>query len=156
MKKLALVSVFFLVASSLSVAPAIAASTPKVGDCFYISQEELDSPNVISAKISCSFTHNLETYYVGRISGAADPNTQSEKALLARVQQSCLKSWKLPASSPVNYFAFFVPTSQQWKAGVRWLRCDAGIDNSGGERDVQLGTWKGSALAAKGNITPLS
>lgn len=135
---------------------AFAATTPKVGDCFFISPEELNSANPISSKISCSFTHNLETYYVGKLSGATDPNTQNEKALLDRVKQSCLGSWKFPKNSVINYFAFYVPTSQQWKSGTHWLRCDAGIDNSGGVGDTQLGTWKGSAIASKGNITPLS
>jgi hypothetical protein len=138
------------------ITPAMAASTPKVGDCFFISPEELDSANPISGKISCNFTHNLETYYVGKLSGTTDPNTQSDNALLARVKQSCLNNWRFPSSSPLNYFAFYVPTSAQWRNGTKWLRCDGGIDNSGGVGGTQLGTWKGSAIAAKGIITPLS
>ena len=142
----------------LTISPnsAFAATSPKVGDCFFISPEELSSANPISSKISCSFTHNLETYFVGKLSGSTDPNTQNEKALLDRVKQSCLGAWKFPKTSVINYFAFYVPTSQQWKSGTRWLRCDAGIDNSGGVGDTQLGNWKGSAIASKGNITPLS
>jgi hypothetical protein len=136
--------------------PAMAASTPKVGDCFFISPEELDSSNPISSKISCNVTHNLETYFVGKLSGTIDPNTQSDSALLTRVKQSCLSNWRFPSSSPLNYFAFYVPTSAQWRNGTKWLRCDGGIDNSGGVGGTQLGTWKGSAIAAKGNITPLS
>ena len=156
MRKFALVSIFCLIACNLTVTPAKAASTPRTGDCFFISPEELSSANPISSKISCSFTHNLETYFVGKLSGSTDPNTQNEKALLVRVKQSCLGAWKFPKTSVINYFAFYVPTSQQWKSGTRWLRCDAGIDNSGGVGDTQLGTWKGSAIASKGNITPLS
>ena len=156
MKKFALASVLCLVAGNLTVTPAMAASTPKVGDCFFISPEELDSSNPISSKISCNFTHNLETYFVGKLSGTIDPNTQSDSALLTRVKQSCLNNWRFPSSSPLNYFAFYVPTSAQWRNGTKWLRCDGGIDNSGGGGGTQLGTWKGSAIAAKGNITPLS
>ena len=157
MKKTSVAICLALIIAAPSYAANAAPSTPKVGDCFFVSPEELDSPTPISNKISCSFTHNLETYFVGKVSGSTDPNKQSEKVLLNRVKQTCLNAWKFPETSPLNYFAFYVPTSAQWKAGSRWLRCDGGIASESSESDLpELGTWKGSAVNSRGNVTQLS
>ena len=105
MKKTSVAICLALIIAAPSYAANAAPNTPKVGDCFFVSPEELDSPNPISNKISCSFTHNLETYFVGKVSGSTDPNKQSEKVLLNRVKQSCLNAWKFLETSPLSYIA---------------------------------------------------
>ena len=155
--KTGLIAIISAITLSLggSANASAASQVPKKGDCYYVSASELDARNAISTSIPCKFSHNLETYFVGRLSGNVDPNGQSDSALLSRVRNTCIGAWPFPRTSSLNYFAFYVPTKPQWKSGARWVRCDAGIDKSNGVTSPVLLPWSQSAVVLKGNVSPI-
>jgi hypothetical protein len=114
----------------LVISPAQAARpiAPRVGDCYSLPNSELSAPTSTRKKVSCSAPHTAETYRVAQWRGQANPATLSEVRRRGLAEQICL-----PWSKESNFFtnwSYKVPTSAQWRSGLRTIRCDAYVINA--------------------------
>lgn len=105
--------------------PSVSAATPspRRGYCYNYSAQDVIGDGSKKGPVACTQIHTAETYRVGRWPGKMDPNTLDIDSALAIATTVCLP-WKTD-SAWFNYWAYYVPTSAQWKAGQRWIRCDA-------------------------------
>jgi hypothetical protein len=135
---------------AVSAAHAPASSVPKVGQCWNVSKEDADNwaDWEGSAAISCSKSHVLYTYAVGKISGISSKswavkgtsNTLSNDVLV-KAEDVCAISTLLPKLKWNQQLVdswFFVPTLADWKAGARWVRCDVGVLGYGTTLDNEV------------------
>ncbi len=115
---------------------------PKAKDCFDISKTELESRVPLSAKVDCLADHNAETYLIGTWANSQEPWKMSDAELHDYVASVC-QPWSLPKDTLMNYWAFYVPTVSDWKAGARWIRCDAMNQYKDQNGNVVFDSWKG-------------
>ena len=116
------------------ISPAQAAKTvaPKVGDCYSLPISELSAPTSTRKKVNCSAPHTAETYRIAKWKGPANPATLSEVRRRVLAEQICMP-WSKESTFLTNW-SYKVPTSAQWRSGLRTIRCDAYVidaDNSG-------------------------
>ena len=156
---IALVSAGFLVAAAIPANAASAPNTasalntasapkPKVGQCFNYTKTDMGKASPAKkAAVKCSKTHNIEVYRVARYNYAESPHSISDSDLWSIANEAC-QPWRgNVAKTKFNYWFFFVPTAAQWKAGQRWIRCDAAIAVIGTDGKVKsFKTWKGKKL----------
>ena len=149
----AIVSAGFLVAAAIPANAASAPNTasapkPKVGQCFNYTKADIDKASPAKkAAVKCSKSHNIEVYRVARYTYSESPHAISESDLWSIANEAC-QPWRgNVAKTKFNYWLYFVPTPAQWKAGQRWIRCDAAIvvvDNAGKVKSFKK--WKGKKL----------
>jgi len=128
--------------------PGVAAtkpSQPKVGDCHLLTMVELWALNSSKKAVNCSKEHSAETYRVALWKGAKDPNRLFEVVRRPLLESLC-QSWKIK-SSQFTSWSYKLPTSVQWKAGARWIRCDAYSQLEG--EPANIITYKGKKLNFK-------
>jgi hypothetical protein len=109
----------------LAISPAQAAKPvlPKVGDCYSLSLLGINAPTSNSKKVACSQPHTVETYRVTKWRGPANPATLSEVRRRVLAEQICMP-WGKESTFFTNW-SYKVPTSAQWRSGLRVIRCDA-------------------------------
>jgi arylsulfatase A-like enzyme len=135
--------------------PAEAAYTvkPKVGQCFMYSNAEVSAPFATKNPISCSKTHNMETYLVGKWPLTTPPEEMAEGEGLEVANSLCMawgKGGKL-TDSPFTFWAWYTPDPTAWAKGERWLRCDAMITVDENE-PRKFVSWKGQKLKKRTNL----
>ena len=128
-----------LLPGSTSAATAAPSATPTAGQCWNATATQAydwaDWKG--STATSCTSSHTLYTYQVGKISGepgdswAAPGNSDAlTDVIQKKAGDACGISKLLPHlkwnQQLINAY-FFVPTEEQWKAGARWVRCDVGL-----------------------------
>jgi hypothetical protein len=109
--------------------PAHAAYTvkPKVGQCFLYSAADVSAPYARKNPVSCSGTHNAETYLVTKWPLKQKPSQMSDEDALYLADSLC-RAWGIDGliSDPFfTYWAWYTPDPAGWAKGERWLRCDA-------------------------------
>ena len=116
-----------------------APAAPSVGQCWNASTTQAaDWTDWEGAQAaSCTSSHTLYTYQVGRISGEtgsswADPGDKTELTpeIQTKADDACNISKLLPKlewNQQLIQQYFFTPTEAQWKSGARWVRCDVGV-----------------------------
>lgn len=150
---IALVSAGFLVATAIPASAASAPNTasapkPKVGQCFNYTKADIGKASPAKkAAVKCSKTHNIEVYRVARYNYAQSPHSISDSDLWSIANEAC-QPWRGNVTkTKFNYWFYFVPTKAQWKAGQRWIRCDAAIAVIGSNGKVKsYKSWKGKKL----------
>lgn len=113
----------------IPAAQAAKLTSPKVGDCYSMALSEISAPSSTRKKVACSAPHTTETYRVTRWNGPANPANLSEVRRKVFAEQICL-----PWNKESNFFtewSYKVPTSAQWRSGLRTIRCDAYVINPG-------------------------
>jgi hypothetical protein len=90
-----------------------------------------------TSAISCTSSHTLYTYQVGKISGetsstwaASGDSSQLSPEVQTKADDACSISTLLPHlkwNQQLIEQYFFVPTEAEWTAGQRWVRCDVGV-----------------------------
>jgi hypothetical protein len=118
----------------LAISPAQAAKPvlPKVGDCHLLTISQISAPTSTRKKVGCARPHTTETYRVANWKGPANPASLTEVRRRVLAEQICM-----PWSKESNFFtnwSYKVPTSTEWRSGLRTIRCDAYVvdaDNLG-------------------------
>ncbi len=121
-------------------------ATPKVGDCYSIPQNEINTPSGKSLLVNCSKSHNAETYRVGKWRGSANPSTLSEIDRRVVVETICLTNFT--PNELLNAWSYKIPNSSQWRSGQRFVRCDAMFAVIESETVIYK-SWKGKKLNTK-------
>jgi hypothetical protein len=123
----------------VALAATSAPAAPKVGQCWNASNSDADNWADWGGKaaISCTKSHVLYTYAVGKISGvtakswaASGSNTALSSEVQTKAADACSLSTVLPKlkwNQQLVQGYFFVPSESAWKAGARWVRCDVGV-----------------------------
>ena len=137
------------------VAPAQAAYTvkPKVGQCFMYTDADVSAPFAQKNPISCSKTHNAETYIVAKWPLTTPPQDMAPGAGL-EVANSLCRAWGkggVLQDSFFTYWAWYTPDPAGWAKGERWLRCDA-MRTMDQEEPYTFISWKGQKFKTKKNI----
>jgi hypothetical protein len=120
----------------LVISPAQAAKpiAPKVGDCYLMAAAELAAPTSTRKKVACTASHTAETYRVARWSGPANPASLSEVDRRSIAGGICFPWSK--ESKVFNNWSYKVPTTSQWRSGLRTIRCDAYFTKSENSKSV--------------------
>jgi len=138
-----IVAVIFLVVKNTSQRNAISTLlAPEVGNCYNLSQEELDSLSPLSLPINCADSHNSETYKVAQWSESRSPWKMPTSEVTASVEKVC-QPWNLPEDTTLNYWFFYLPSEPDWDAGARWIRCDAAYQITDADGNKSFDTWEG-------------
>ena len=139
----------------LMVTSANAAYTvkPKVGQCFMQTRDDVSASFAQKNPISCSKTHNAETYIVAKWPLTEPPENLAEGEGL-EIASSLCRAWGKGGVLEGSYFTFwawFTPDPVAWAKGERWLRCDA-MKTLNETEPYKFASWKGPKLKVKKNI----
>jgi len=122
-----------------------ASAKPVVGDCWTSTVKTADQAAAWTASgaVGCAAKHQLLTYAVVAVKSSksnwrtSDGNLDDGIATAA--YRACdAKFWKTFPEAPDNGRLaryFFVPPTEQWKKGARWVRCDVGVFKTGSLAD---------------------
>jgi hypothetical protein len=152
MKRLVIAVLISTMFGGIFTPPANAAYTvkPKVGQCFLYSVADVSAPYARKNPISCSSTHNAETYLVTKWPLKMKPEEMSDEEALSLADSLC-RAWGddgLIANPFFTYWAWYTPDPAAWAKGERWLRCDAMAKNKA-EKYI---SWKGQRLYTGVNV----
>lgn len=137
-------AVLFLLVKVFTQQKAISSSiTPEVGNCYNLSQKELDSLTPLSKPVDCESSHNSETYRVGEWTETLSPWKMPVAEITASVEKVCIP-WNLPENTSLNYWFFYLPNESDWDSGARWIRCDAANQITDTDGNKSFDTWVGA------------
>ena len=118
------------------VTPAEAAYTvkPQIGQCFQLTSAQVSASYATKNPVSCSATHNAETFEVVEWPLETNPVDMPQSDALGVAGETCgfwdtfqnAQGDRL-SKSQFNYWAWYTPDRAAWAKGERWLRCDAMI-----------------------------
>ena len=132
--------------------PAHAAYTvkPKVGQCFMYSAADVDAPYARKNPVSCSSTHNAETYLVTKWPLKIKPSQMPDQEALNLAESLCRAFGDdgLISNPFFTFWAWYTPDPAAWAKGERWLRCDAMAVN----KSNKYISWKGLRLYTGMNV----
>ena len=126
----------FFACSILSAPGAHAAYTvlPKVGQCFQYTKAQVSAAYAPKNPISCSSTHNMETFAVAKWPLNTNPADMEDEDKMSIVSEYCDFWGTFPnaefsrsSKTNFNYWAWYTPSRTAWAKGQRWIRCDAMI-----------------------------
>ena len=152
MKRLVIATLIATLVGGIFTTPASAAYTvkPKVGQCFLYSVADVDAPYARKNPVSCSSTHNAETYLVTKWPLKIKPSEMSDEEALSLADSLC-RAWGddgLIANPFFTFWAWYTPDPAAWAKGERWLRCDAMAKNKA-EKYI---SWRGQRLYSGMNV----
>lgn len=133
---LALLTIFSLQPLVISPAQAAKPTLPRVGDCYSMTLAELLKPTSTRKKIACSAPHAAETYRVAQWPGPANPAILSEVNRRSIADAICLP-WSQDSKVFTNW-SYKVPSTSQWRSGLRTIRCDAYSVNNVNSKTAQV------------------
>ena len=149
MKRVLITVLLSTLVGGLFTSPAQAAYTvkPKVGQCFLHTAADVDAPYARKNPISCSNTHNAETYFVTKWPLPSKPSEMSNEEAIDIAETRC-RAWGdgdgLIKNPFFNYWAWYTPDPAAWAKGERWLRCDVMVRTKANK----FTSWKGQRLYA--------
>jgi hypothetical protein len=121
-------------------------ASPKVGDCYLYTPDEVELFSTKKPPVNCKNLHNVETYRVIASQFKKDPNLEPPINIFTRVSPICEAG-----ISKSNFFTGWgikIPTKSEWKSGARWLRCD-GLVIMRESETATYKSWKGKKLDFK-------
>lgn len=154
MKKL-IAGVIVVSVALLPISPVASAAytvKPKVGQCFMHTRADVSAPYAIRNPISCSKTHNAETFTVARWPYSIPPEDFSDEEALEIADSLCMAFAAGGKMGPFfTYWAWYTPEPKAWAKGERWLRCDA-MRILNDKEPYKFASWKGKKLGAQINL----
>jgi hypothetical protein len=140
---------------SQGAVPANAAYTvkPRAGQCFMYTTADVSAPFATKNPVSCSGTHNAETYLVTKWPISTKPGDMSDEDALNLADSLC-QAWGdygLIDNPYFNFWAWYTPNDAQWAKGERWLRCDA-MRTLNKKEPRKYASWKGLKLGSGNTI----
>lgn len=146
------VAIAVVMACTTFVSPAKAAYTvkPKVGQCFMLTAADVSAPFANKNPISCSKTHNAETFLVGKWPLTTPPEDLPEGDGLEIAASLCKATGNggLLVGTFFTYWAWYTPSPAAWAKGERWLRCDA-MKVVNDVEPYKFASWKGQKFKVK-------
>ena len=113
-----------IVLLSLIGNPALASVTlPKIGDCKLYVADDIYGINAQGKNVNCSKLHNSEIFKFIKLSPNLDIKEITPIAFMNIASKYCGES--VNKSTFFNQWVYRVPTQAKWKAGERWLVCEA-------------------------------
>jgi len=155
MKKLVAVTFTAAFVAISAQVPAFAAYTvkPRAGQCFMYTAADVSAPFATKNPVSCSATHNAETYLVTKWPISTKPAEMSDEDALNLADSLC-QAWGdlgLIDNPYFNYWAWYTPNDAQWAKGERWLRCDA-MRTLTKKPPYRYASWKGLKIGSGNTI----
>ena len=152
MKRFLITVLLSALVGGVFTSPAHAAYTvkPKVGQCFMYLAADVDSPYARKNPVSCSSTHNAETFLVTKWPLKTNPSDMSDEESL-NIADSLCRAWGndgLISNPFFTFWAWYTPDRAAWAKGERWLRCDAMAKN----KSEKYISWKGQRLYTGVNV----
>jgi hypothetical protein len=152
LKRFLIAALIATLVGGIVTTPANAAYTvkPRVGQCFLYSAADVSAPYARKNPVSCSGTHNAETYLVTKWPLKKNPADMPDEESLA-VADSLCQAWDdegLISNPFFNYWAWYTPDRAAWAKGERWVRCDAMSKN----KSEKYISWKGQRLYSGVNV----
>jgi hypothetical protein len=152
LKRLLIATLITTLLGGILTTPASAAYTvkPKVGQCFLYSAADFSAPHPRKNPVSCSGTHNAETYLVTKWPIKTNPADMPDEESLGMAESLC-RAWGeegLISNPFFNYWAWYTPDRAAWAKGERWLRCDAMTKN----KSEKYISWRGQRLYTGVNV----
>ena len=152
MKRFLIAALIATLVGGILTTPANAAYTvkPRVGQCFLYSAADVSAPYARKNPVSCSGTHNAETYLVTKWPLKKNPADMPDEESLA-VADSLCQAWGdegLISNPFFNYWAWYTPDRAAWAKGERWVRCDAMSMN----KSEKYISWKGQRVYSGVNV----
>lgn len=128
------------------VANAAYTIKPKVGQCFMHSRAEVSASYATRNPISCSKSHNAETFTVAKWPYSVAPANFSKEEAREIAESICMAEESVAKlGTHFTYWAWYTPNPKAWAKGERWLRCDAmRVVNE--VEPYKFATWKGKKL----------
>ena len=140
-----------VIGGTLAVAtPPAMAAQPTVGECYNYPQSQAGQLNNPATPVNCNTNHTAETFHVGTLPDSlGDPNKATDNARLSLTFAACSDAkvneflGLTGRTMPSRWASFsFFPSTEQYKAGERWFRCDVVLREGTGFK-----TYKGTAKA---------
>lgn len=130
-------------APEVSTPAAAPLMSPVEGTCYDYTESDVDLTSAADKEVDCSESHTAEIYRVAIWPSETDPNllTPDERWTLGN---TVCQPWD-GANGSFNYWAFYVPTSEEWDAGANWVRCDG--MNAESTDPLVVTSWTGSLLS---------
>ena len=152
MKRFLITVLVSTLVGGIFTSPANAAYTvkPKAGQCFMYSAADVDAPYARKNPVSCSSTHNAETYLVTKWPLKIKPSDMSDQEALDLAESLCraFGTDGLLSNPFFTFWAWYTPDPAAWAKGERWLRCDAMAVN----KSNKYISWKGLRLYSGMNV----
>ena len=152
MKRFLITVLVSTLVGGIFTSPANAAYTvkPKVGQCFMYSATDVDAPYARKNPVSCSSTHNAETFLVTKWPLKIKPSDMSDQEALDLAESLCraFGTDGLLSNPFFTFWAWYTPDPAAWAKGERWLRCDAMAVN----KSNKYISWKGQRLYVGVNV----
>jgi hypothetical protein len=105
---------------------------PKIGQCFQLTPAQVSASYATKNPVSCSSTHNAETFEVVDWPLETNPVDMVHTDALKIANDMCGFWDTFPdaqtsrlSKSEFNYWAWYTPDKAAWARGEHWLRCDA-------------------------------
>ena len=136
------VVIFLVVKNSAQKNTISSLLAPEVGNCYKLSEEELDSLSPLTKPVNCESSHNAETYKVEKWTESLSPWKMPTADVTASAEKVCMP-WNLPEDTTLNYWFYYLPSESDWDAGARWIRCDAALKITDDNGNKSFGTWEG-------------
>lgn len=135
-------------ATPSTAAPSDSGEVPVVGACFDYSNNEVEQTYATEGPVDCSQSHTAETYRVEVWPDPRSPHDLTDEDRRKVAEPICLP---LPESvaGVLTYWAYYVPSPEQWEAGERWVRCDGMVSLN--DSETAFAQWTGSVV--KGETT---
>ena len=152
MKRFLITVLVSTLVGGIFTSPANAAYTvkPKAGQCFMYSAADVDAPYARKNPVSCSSTHNAETYLVTKWPLKIKPSDMPDQEALDLAESLCraFGTDGLLSNPFFTFWAWYTPDPAAWAKGERWLRCDAMAVN----KSNKYISWKGLRLYSGMNV----
>ena len=147
MKRFLITVLISTLVGGIFTVPANAAYTvkPREGQCFLYTSADVSAPHPRKNPVSCSKTHNAETFIVTKWPLMTKPSDLPDEEAREIAQLEC-RAWVgddgLISNSYFNYWAWYTPDPASWAKGERWLRCDVMVRTKANK----YASWKGQRL----------
>ena len=152
MKRFLITVLISTLVGGIFTSPANAAYTvkPKAGQCFMYSAADVDAPYARKNPVSCSSTHNAETFLVTKWPLKIKPSDMPDQEALDLAESLChaFGTDGLLSNPFFTFWAWYTPDPAAWAKGERWLRCDAMAVN----KSNKYISWKGLRLYSGMNV----
>jgi len=122
-----------------------ATAAPAAGKCRKVAPKDLENTANASRIVECTQPHTAETFHVEELPDEFDNDSYTSSEVATYAARTCAPKFavflgadeSLSMRSVIGW-VWFRPSEAAWKAGARWIRCDAVGGNAASESLLEL------------------
>lgn len=132
--------------SSPSITPTqeVAVNIPAVGNCYNFTKEDVSGSGYDKGPVDCNESHTAETYRVATWPLDTHPDDMKYEKAKKIIDSLCIPF--KGKTKYFNYWAWYMPTPEQFAEGDRWVRCDALVVVGEDAENWEYAVWEGAIL----------